>query len=157
MRVPAAPARSGDHDADLLLIAYQAAIEDLLGRVERACAAAGTRSERIEAAVAVLLQRLAARPELAMSVLIDAPSAGRIVLRARAEAHHRFAELVAGLDEGASAPPATIEAGIRAIENLLAANLLGGGSACLLELAPAVIRIIASLGAGGGVATPRAA
>jgi hypothetical protein len=152
LRVSAAPAAGGERDGGLLGIAYAAAVEDLLGRVGRACAAAGTRSERIEAGVGALLERLAARPELARSVLIDAPSAGGSIRRARAEAHRRFAELMSGLGEGASAPPATVEAGVRTIENVLAAHLLGGESGSLAELGPVVVRVVSSRCVGWGVA-----
>lgn len=147
--VPAAPSRSGGGDVDFLLATYAAGVEDLLARVERACAAAGARAERIHAGVTALLQRLASRPELARRVLIDGPSGGRSVGRARADAHRRFGELVIGLGDGGSpASPETVAAGIRAIENVLAANLLGVGAASLTDLAPAVERIVASLSAG---------
>jgi hypothetical protein len=146
--VPAAPSRSGDGDVDLLLATYASGVEDLLARVARACAAAGTREQRISAGVAALLERLASRPELARRVLIDGPSAGRGVARVRADAHARFGELVTGIASGPSATAETVAAGVRAIENVLAANFLGAGAAALPELAPVVERIVASLCAG---------
>jgi hypothetical protein len=143
--VPAAPSRTGGSDGDILLAAYTVGVEDLLARVERACAAARTSGERISAGVAALLERLASRPELALQVLVDAPSAGRTVGRARADAHRRFGELVTAVTDGPSATPETVAAGITAIENVLAANLIGVGAASLTELAPVVERIVASL------------
>ena len=153
-RVPAAPSRGGGGDVDALLTTYAAGVEDLLARVERACAAAGTSAERISAGVAALLERLASRPDLARRVLIDAPSAGRMVGRARADAHRRFGELVTAVAGGPPASPETVVAGIRAIENLLAANLIGAGAASLTDLAPVVERVVASLGAGEYGAAP---
>ena len=146
--VPAAPSRSGGADADVLLTTYAAGVEDLLARVERACAGAGTSGERIHAGVAALLERLTSRPQLARRVLIDAPSAGRSVGRARAEAHRRFGELVTGIADGRAGSPETVAGGIRAIENVLAANLIGTGAASLSDLAPVVERIVASMCAG---------
>ncbi len=154
VHVPAAPSRTGGAHAELLLATYAAGVEDLLGRVERACAAAGSPTKRIQAGVAALLERLASRPELARRVLIDAPAAGRSVGRARAEAHRRFGELVIGLDEEFSPPRETVAAAVRAIENVLAANLLGGGAASLTKLAPVVTQVVTSLGTGERSAAP---
>jgi len=153
--VPAAPRRSAGGDVDTLLATYAAGVEDLLGRVGRACAAAGTGSEGIHAGVAALLERLGSRPELARRVLIDAPSAGRSVARARADAHRRFCELVTGTVDGPLATPESVAAGIRAVENVLAANLIGGGATALHELAPFIEQVITSLRAGEYDTAPR--
>ncbi|HEY5316671.1 MAG TPA: hypothetical protein VIJ20_01735, partial [Solirubrobacteraceae bacterium] len=66
----------------------------------------------------------------------------------RADAHRRFGELVTGVSGGPAAAPETVAAGIRAIENLLAANLLGAGAASLTDLAPVIERILGSLCTG---------
>jgi hypothetical protein len=150
VRVHAGP--SGEFgNGDPLPARYAACVEELLSRVQRGCAVAVTGEEKIPLGVAALLESLSSQPRLATTVLIDAPSVDEVA-SARADAHRRFAELVIGLSDGPSAPRGTVEAGIRTIENVLAANLIGGGPSCLPGLAPVVGRVVLSLLAGG---TPR--
>lgn len=121
--------------------AYKDAIECIRERLRSACGDGGEWASRVLAALAALLEYLAAEPAQAQLVLVEGLRAGRGVYDLYQGALQSFVPL---LREGAPAPAggepplATDEAVVGGIASLLARRVLGGEAEKLPEFLPEI-------------------
>jgi AcrR family transcriptional regulator len=95
---------------EVFLAAIDSALQDALGRVEEACAAAGEKwPERLEAGLVALLDYLAENPAEAHMCMIDALSATPAAGARYDDALHRFVELMRRNAPRETGLPETIE------------------------------------------------
>ena len=88
-----------DNKEQCFLAAYDEAVAQALGRIERACAAEaqGSPAQRLDAAIDALLGFLAEEPDVARLCVIEVLAAGPAGRQRRAATMDRLAELMAAL------------------------------------------------------------
>ena len=134
---------------ECFLAAYDAAVEQVLGRVRAASATATTRQAALEAGFAAFLGFAASERELAWLCVVEVLAAGPRALARRDEAMRRFADFLADgcaeTDAGgsevdaAAIPPLLTEVVVGGIYEVIYARILKGEAALLPELLPDIM------------------
>jgi len=130
---------------DCFVAAYDAAIERIRERVFTACETAGGSAwpERVEAAIAALLDLFDEDPAVASIVLVEGLRAGRGVYDRYQAGLESFVAILGrgapGLPVGDDVPEATEEAVVGGIASLLARRILAGEGERLSELFPQIL------------------
>lgn len=106
---------------EVFLGAFDAAVEEAVRRVERACAAAeGGWEEQVDAGLAAFLGYVAEDPALARMCLIEALSATPETTRRHEDAHQLFVELAERVfPKAPRVPPTTAEAVVGGVERIV--------------------------------------
>jgi len=130
---------------DCFVAAYDAAVERIRGHVVTACeASAGERwVDRVEAAIAALLELFDEEPALAGIALVEGLRAGRGIYDRYQVALDSFVGILGkGAPQpqaGSEVPEATDEAVIGGVASLLSRRILAGESERLSELFPEIL------------------
>jgi AcrR family transcriptional regulator len=129
---------------------FDQAFVELFAAVWHAALAESGRTAKVTAAVDAGLGLLAASPEQARLLLVDAPTAGRAGLPAIDDALKAFTRVVAGATAGPKALPRAMVAGIA---ELAAGWVLDGRATQLPELRAALVEIVLTPPLGLAAAT----
>jgi AcrR family transcriptional regulator len=137
---------------ECFLAAYDAALEEVMGRLALAHGGNGRRSTtQVEVALEALFEYLAAEPGLARVWLVEAPSVGPAGIERHERTMRQLAERLAGLrlDGGGNGAnghgTVRFEASIGAVHRVVQARLLAGRADELPELAPDMARVVRGL------------
>jgi AcrR family transcriptional regulator len=137
---------------ECFLAAYDAALEEAMGRLALAHGGNGRRlTGQVEAALAALFEYLAAEPGLARVWLVEAPSVGPAGIERHERTMKQLAERLAVLraegDHASANGQATVrfEASVGAVHRVVQARLLAGRADELPELAPHMARVVRGL------------
>jgi AcrR family transcriptional regulator len=135
---------------DCYLAAYDTALAGAMERLALEPAPPGGRRGRVEAALAALLEYLAAEPGLARLWLVEAPSVGPSGLERHERTMRQLAERLAELSapgQGATGGQATVrlEAGAGAVHRVVQARLLDGRAHELPGLASELAGVVREL------------
>jgi AcrR family transcriptional regulator len=140
---------------DCFIVAYDAAIERVRGRVAEACEEAETEmwAERVRAAIAALLKLFASEPGLASITLVEGLRAGREVYDRYQGALEAFVhDLRAGAPSspaGTEVPEPTDEAVVGGVASMLGRRVLAGEVEQLPELFPEILEFVLAAYLGG--------
>ncbi len=142
------------------LAAYDASVDELFAHIEAAIADEDEPFAAAEAGTRAYLERLAQRPHLARTFLVEVLAAGDRALERRAAVHARFATYLEGfyaamraaLPELPVLPAHRFRACVGATNELVAEHLRTRGPATLPELADAVSDVQVGLLLGHDVA-----
>jgi AcrR family transcriptional regulator len=149
---------------DCFLAAYEAASDELLGRLREAQSSHEGWLERTRAGVAAYLRWLAAEPALARVFLIEVAAAGPRAAERRERLRDRYAELMRELQDDARAeipalprlPAEVFHALVAAVDELVVRRIRETGAAALPELEPVLLYLQVALLAGPQVAAEAA-
>ncbi len=130
---------------DCFLAAYEAASEELLGRVREAHASADDDwLERTRAGIHAYLRWLAADPALARVYLVEVAAAGPVALERREALRDRYAELVRER-RGSDLPFEIFHAVVAAVDDLVVRHIREHGAEKLPELEPVLVHLQTAL------------
>jgi AcrR family transcriptional regulator len=143
-----------DNKEECFLVAYDAAVELVLGAIDEAVSAA--EPDWLAAASAGTkryLETLAANPALAKTFLVEVLAAGPVALERRAAVHQRFADQQAAIyaaararsDELPALPPHVFRACVGAVNELVTEHLAQQGPDSLPELLEAILDVEVAL------------
>jgi AcrR family transcriptional regulator len=121
---------------------FDQAFVELFAAAWHAALAESGRIAKVTAAVDAALRLLAAEPERARLLLVDAPTAGRDGLAAIDDAVKAFTRTVAGATAGPEVPKALAGAMVAGVADLVAGWVLDGRAAQLPELGAPLVEII---------------
>ena len=121
---------------------FDQAFVELFAAAWHAALAETSRTAKVTAAVDAALTQLAAAPEQARLLLVDAPTAGRAGLPAIDDALKAFTKVFAGATAGPEVPKALPGAMVAGVAELVAGWVLDGRATQLPELRAPLIEII---------------
>ena len=121
---------------------FDQAFVELFAAAWHAALAASGRTAKVTAAVDAALAQLAAAPEQARLLLVDAPTAGRAGQPAIDDAIKAFTKVFAGATAGPDVPKALPGAMVAGVSELIAGWVLDGRAAQLPELRAPLVEII---------------
>jgi AcrR family transcriptional regulator len=141
-----------DHFGDKLdcfLAAYEAASDELIGRLREAQSPPDGWLERTRAGIAAYLRWLAAEPALARVFLIEVGAAGPVAAERRERIRDRYAEVLRELQDDARAespalprlPDEVFHALVAAIDEVVVRRIRESGGADLPELEPVLLHL----------------
>jgi AcrR family transcriptional regulator len=146
---------------EAFLAAFDAGLEDLRGAVSGACEAAdGKWPDRVAAGVRALVDLLAARPDLARALIVEAPSLGQEVIDAPQRTAAALAPLLEGAREAKAAaklPAGTEESVLDGLYWILYDALMSGAPQPISDLRPALVEFVLLPFAGPAAARAAAA
>lgn len=143
-----------DDKHDCFLAAYQLAADRVLATVEAACEAEWSWLERARAGLVALVELLAADPELARTVVVEAVAAGAETRQRQIELIGRLAQSLERGREGPIELPANTGAmAASAVNGLLFEEIQNGRAALLPERLPELLfaLFVPFLGPAGAV------
>jgi AcrR family transcriptional regulator len=149
---------------DCFLAAYEAAAQELFGRMREAHSTSDDWLERTRAGIAAYLHWLAAEPALARVFLIEVAAAGPRAAEARERMRDRYAVLMQELQEQARAdiptlprlPEEIFHAVVAAVDELVVRRIREATAKGLPELEPILLYLQVALLAGPQVAAESA-
>jgi AcrR family transcriptional regulator len=141
---------------DCFLAAYEAASDELLGRLREAQSGPEGWLERTRAGIAAYLRWLAAEPALARVFLIEVAAAGPVAAERRERIRDRYAEVLRDLQDDARAeipalprlPAEVFHALVAAVDELVVRRIRESGATALPELEPVLLYLQVALLAG---------
>ena len=150
---------------DCFLAAYEAASDELLGRLREAQSSPEGWLERTRAGIAAYLRWLAAEPALARVFLIEVAAAGPRAAERRERLRDRYADLMRELQDDARAeipalprlPAEVFHALVAAVDEVVVRRIRDTGAAALPELEPVLLYLQVALLAGPQLAAEAAA
>jgi AcrR family transcriptional regulator len=150
---------------DCFLAAYEAASDELLGRLREAQSDRSGWLERTRAGIDAYLRWLAAEPALARVFLIEVAAAGPVAGERRERIRDRYAEVLRELQDDARAeipalprlPAEVFHALVAAVDELVVRRIRESGATALPELEPVLLYLQVALLAGPQVAAEAAA
>jgi AcrR family transcriptional regulator len=156
-----------DHFSDKLdcfLAAYEAASDELLGRLREAQSSPSGWLERTRAGIVAYLRWLAAEPALARVFLIEVAAAGPVAAERRERLRDRYADLLRDLQDYARAeipalptlPTEVFHALVAAVDEVVVRRIRESGATALPELEPILLYLQVALLAGPQVAAEAA-
>jgi AcrR family transcriptional regulator len=154
-----------DHFGDKLdcfLAAYEAASDELLGRLREAQSSPDGWLDRTRAGIVAYLRWLAAEPALARVFLIEVGAAGPVAAERRERIRDRYAKVLRELqDDARTATPAlprppdeVFHALVAAIDEVVVRRIRESGGADLPELEPVLLQLHLALLASVTYDTP---
>jgi AcrR family transcriptional regulator len=149
---------------DCFVAAYEAASDQLLGRVREAQSTRQGWLERTRAGIRAYLRWIAGEPALARVFLIEVAAAGPLAAERRVQLRDRYVELMRDLGDDARAempdlprlPTEVFHALVAAVDELVVRRIRASSATGLPELEPVLLYLHVALLAGPTAATSQA-